>query len=67
MEYGYALQLTEPSPRNREESLNFTGESRAVSKSTPPCMQYLSVLLQLRFRGSLLCHRIPLFMSDEDR
>ena len=30
-------------------------------------MQYLSVLLQLRVWGSLLCHRILLFMSDEDR
>ena len=67
--------LTEPNPRNSEELLKFTGESQAGAKSNttplsnyvPPCMQYLSVLLQLRVWGSLLCHRISLFMSDEDR
>jgi hypothetical protein len=29
MKYGYALPLTGPNPRNREELLNFTGESQA--------------------------------------
>jgi len=74
MEQGYALSpLTEPNPRNREELLNFTGEFQAGVQIecypfliTSPLLA-VSVSLQLRVWDSLLCHRISLFMIDEDR